>query len=386
MGSTATAINLTNMINDYYLLIGLLLFSLTSSIALEMMALPRIIYIAKKKGLYDIPNGRKSHITPVPRLAGITFLPILMLVFSICSLIIIKQSPIETVTIFGTALRKMVGFVAGSIVLAGIGIKDDLVGSRYSHKMLAQFIAACLLVSGGLYINDFNGLFGINEVPAWFGVPFTILLTVFITNAMNLIDGADGLASGIAGVALISLGTMFFIRSMFFYSLICVILVGILIPFFYYNVFNTNRKVFMGDTGSLSLGFLLAYLGIRFAMNIPSSYGTVDSPALISLSALFIPLFDALRVMIERAIKGKSMFMPDRRHLHHKLLDLGLSHRKVMINIVFWAQSLVIFNIMMVHIVNINLVFLFDIALWFGLIQLLNALKKKQKTRFALFF
>lgn len=373
------------MIDNYYLLIGLLIFSLFSSIALEMMALPRIIYIAKKKGLYDIPNGRKSHTNPVPRLAGISFLPILILVFSVCALVVFGHSPTETTNLFASALRKMIGFIAGGIVLVSVGIKDDLVGSRYSHKMIAQFLAACLLVSGGLYINDFNGLFGLHQIPLWFGIPFTIMLIVFITNAVNLIDGADGLASGISGVALFSLGIMFFIRSMFFYSLICIILIGILIPFFYYNVFNTNRKVFMGDTGSLSLGFLLAYLGVRFAMNTPGIYGTVESPVIISLSALFIPLFDALRVMFERALRGKSMFMPDRRHIHHKLLDLGLSHRKVMVNIVLWAQLLVIFNIMMVQIVNINLLFIFDMVLWIGLIQVLNALKRRQRTRFALF-
>lgn len=366
------------MTHNYYLLIGLLLFSLISSIILEMMALPRIIYIAKKKGLYDIPNGRKSHVHPVPRLAGVTFFPILMLVFSVCTLFIFSESSSVNMLIFESGSRKMVGFIAGSILLSGVGLKDDLVGSRYRNKMFVQFLAAVFLVSGGIYINNFNGLFGIHIISNWIGIPFTVLLIMFITNAINLIDGADGLASGISGVALISLGVMFFLRDMFFYSLICVILVGILIPFFYYNVFNTSRKVFMGDTGSLSLGFLLAYLGIRFAMSTSTSfYGNVQSPVMISLAALFIPLFDALRVMVERGLAGKNMFQPDRRHIHHKLLDIGFSHRKVMVNLVLWAQLLVIMNILLVQVANINLVFALDIAIWIGLIQILNILKRK---------
>jgi UDP-N-acetylmuramyl pentapeptide phosphotransferase/UDP-N-acetylglucosamine-1-phosphate transferase len=367
------------IIENAFLLIGLLIFSLISSVVLEMMVLPRIIYIAKKKSLYDVPNARKSHEQLIPRLAGITFFPILLFVFSICALILMMYSRGVSLTSFEPALRKMFGLVAGNILLLGVGFKDDLVGSRYRHKMIIQFLAAILLVSGGLYINNFNGLFGIWEVPLYIGFPFTVFLIVFITNAINLIDGADGLASGISGVALISLGILFFLRGMFFYSLICIILVGILIPFFYYNVFNTSRKIFMGDTGSLTLGFLLAYLGLRFAMVAPYNYNMFDSPVMIALSALFVPLFDALRVMLERAFSGKSMFLPDRRHIHHKFLDLGFSHRKVMVSLVICAEMLVLLNVILLQILNINVMFFLDIALWLGFVQVLNLMLRKKR-------
>ena len=367
-------------------LIGLLIFSLFSSVVLEMMVLPRIIYIAKKKSLYDLPNSRKSHVQPIPRLAGVSFFPILLFVFSVSILILIKFQADESLASLEPALRKMFGLIAGNILLLGVGFKDDLVGSRYRHKMIVQFLAATLLVSGGLYINNFNGLFGFWEISDWIGMLFTIFLIVFITNAINLIDGADGLASGISGVALISFGILFFLRGMFFYSLICIILVGILIPFFYYNVFNTSRKVFMGDTGSLTLGFLLAYLGVSFAMaDSGHNYSLFDSPVLIALSALFIPVFDALRVMLERASVGKSMFLPDRRHIYHKLLDLGFSHRKVMVSLVVCAGLLVLINLLLLHLLNINIMFVIDIVLWLGFVQVLNlmlAKKVKLKTSF----
>ncbi len=369
------------IINSLSFLIGLLIFSLFCSVVLEMMVLPRIIYIAKKKSLYDLPNARKSHVQPIPRLAGVSFFPILLFVFSVSILILIKFQANDSLASLEPALRKMFGLIAGNILLLGVGFKDDLVGSRYRHKMIVQFLAATLLVSGGLYINNFNGLFGFWEISDWIGMIFTIFLIVFITNAINLIDGADGLASGISGVALVSFGILFFLRGMFFYSLICIILVGILIPFFYYNVFNTSRKVFMGDTGSLTLGFLLAYLGVRFAMaDSGHNYSLFDSPVLIALSALFVPVFDALRVMLERASVGKSMFLPDRRHIHHKLLDLGFSHRKVMVSLVICAGLLVFVNVMLLHFLNINIMFVIDILLWLGFVQILNImLAKKNK-------
>lgn len=350
------------------------------SFLLELIFLPRIIYIAKKKELYDIPDGRKSHTCPIPRLAGVSFFPLLVFVFSICSLIYAMASPAGSLMHFEPAIIKLFGMVAGNMVLLGLGIKDDLVGSRYLHKMIGQFLAAVLLVSGGLYINDFNGLFGIYEIPIYVGIPFTILLVVFITNAINLIDGVDGLASGITAVALIAFGIFFYARGMFIYSLIVTILLGILAPFYYYNVFGTNRKIFMGDTGSLTLGFQLAYLGIRFSMNSSLNYDLFPAPVLLALSALFVPIFDALRVMIERAISGKSMFLPDRRHIHHKLLDLGLSHRKVMVTLVLGVALIIILNFIAIHFLNINIVFGLDIVCWLGFIKVLNVLIQKRHT------
>ncbi len=368
------------MINNSFLLICLLLFAFMLSVALEMIALPRIIYIAKKKSLYDVPNARKAHKKMVPRLAGSSFFPILVFVFCVCALLFLQKNQLGSLSMYGPALRKLFGVIGGNMLLLGVGLKDDLVGSRYRHKMIVQFMAGLLLVSGGLYINDFNGLFGLGIIPIWVGVPLTVLLVMFITNAINLIDGADGLASGISGIALIAFGILFYFRGMFFYSLISVILVGILVPFFYYNVFKVSRKVFMGDAGSLTLGFQLAYLGVRFAMDVPPDYGYFKAPVMIALSILFIPMFDALRVMVDRAFARQSMFLPDRRHIHHKLLDLGFSHRKVMLSLVMCAGFLILLNVLLLQLININWMFVIDIFFWFTFVQLLNVLLWRKKT------
>lgn len=345
------------------------------------MVLPRIVYISKRKKLYDIPDARKSHVNPVPRLAGVSFFPIMLFAISVCALIASTNNNLENIHFYEPTLTRMAALIGGCMLLWGVGVRDDTVGVRYKNKIVVQLLSAMIMVSGNLYINNFNGLFGIWAIPEWVGILFTIGLVMFITNAINLIDGADGLASGISGVALIAFGYLYLQRGMIFYAMICTILIGILIPFFYYNVFKTNRKLFMGDTGSLTLGYLLAFLGVRYAMNTDANYEQLASPVMISLSAMFIPLFDALRVMLERMCKGKSPFQPDRRHIHHKLLDLGLSHRKTMIWLVTCVEIFVILNISLTKILNINIVFAIDMIIWFAFIQLLIFLKRKKETK-----
>jgi UDP-N-acetylmuramyl pentapeptide phosphotransferase/UDP-N-acetylglucosamine-1-phosphate transferase len=356
----------------------LLLFSLIIALIAEAFILTWIINFEKKKNDI-ISDNNKSQTSSVSRLAGISFLPIMLFTVSICALITSFGYNMEF--FHGSYPIHIAALASGCLLIWVAGLIDNISGESYKKKIIIQLLAAIILVFGDLYINNFNGLFGIWAIPEWAGILFTIGLVMFITNAINLIDGADGLASGISGVALITFGYLYLQRGMLFYAMICTILVGILIPFFYYNVFKTNRKLFMGDTGSLTLGYLLAFLGVRYAMDTDANYEQLTSPIMISLSAMFIPLFDALRVMLERMCKGKSPFQPDRRHIHHKLLDLGLSHRKTMVWLVICAEIFVILNTNLVKILNINIMFTIDMLLWLALIQLLNFLKRKKKTK-----
>lgn len=142
------------------------------------------------------------------------------------------------------------------------GIKDDLVGLRYRSKFVVQIIAASLIPLSGLWINNLYGLFGIDELTPWLGIPFTILLTVFIVNAINLIDGIDGLASGLSSISLLTLGCLYIYYDQWIYAILAFSTLGVLLPFFYYNVFgkvDRCKKIFMGDTGSLTLGYILAF-------------------------------------------------------------------------------------------------------------------------------
>lgn len=214
------------------------------------------------KKLFDIPDERKVHSGIIPRLGGISFVPTIL--FSLA---------------FTTGLRYLIGYeiaidslhfivpefyflVCGLTLLYLSGIKDDLVGLRYRSKFVIQIIAASLIPLSGLWINNLYGLFGIEELTPWLGIPFTILLTVFIVNAINLIDGIDGLASGLSSISLLTLGSLYIYYDQWIYAMLAFSTLGVLLPFFYYNVFgNVDRckKIFMGDTGSLTLGYILAF-------------------------------------------------------------------------------------------------------------------------------
>ncbi len=326
------------------------------SLIIESIILPKIILISRKKSLFDIPDERKSHENPVPRLGGVSFLPVLLLVILIVLYIKVNVWNFQLET-----LGILMMLVCGMLILYITGIKDDLSGVSYQKKFFMQFIASIFLVASGNYINNFYGLFGIYEIPLVIGVPFTILLCMFITNSINLIDGIDGLASGISAFALATYGYMFFISKQWSFSILCFSMLGILVPFFYYNVFSKN-KIFMGDTGSLLLGYLLSFLGIRLAMNIPElSVSHPSNSILTAGAALFVPMFDAIKVMYARLCIHRSMFYPDRRHIHHRLIDIGLSQRSAMLILVFAAILITLSNYYAAKYIDINVIFIIDI-------------------------
>lgn len=178
-----------------------------------------------------------------------------------------------------------------------------------------------------LWINDLYGLLGIYAIPNWIGIPFTILTIVFITNAINLIDGIDGLASGLSSVALLVFGLLFIEKGLWMYSMLAFSTLGVLVPFFYYNVFGNAeraRKIFMGDTGSLTLGYILSFLAIKYSQNNPEVISNTKGTFLIAFSTLIIPAFDVIRVVMVRLRNGKSPFEPDKNHIHHKFWQWDL--------------------------------------------------------------
>lgn len=325
------------------------------SIIIEMMILPRIIYIAKKKKLFDLPDSRKKHSEPIPRLGGISFTPVILLV-GLFSLFVRFSLQIWDEELFFYRIPETILLVCGLLVIYLLGAKDDLVGVSFQKKFAIQFIASLCIVCSGVYLNNLYGLLGIHEIPAWIGMPLSVGLIMFTTNAINLIDGADGLASGISAVALIVYGILFSIYGMWTYAGIAFITIGMLIPFFYYNFFHPTRKIFMGDTGSLTLGYLLSFMILRLAKYPPAQEVVSEGLLLLILSALAIPLFDAFKVMIVRIAMGKGPFSPDRNHIHHKLIDLGFSRRKAVFIILWSGVFLTITTWIMLKYLNCNVV------------------------------
>lgn len=332
--------------------------------------IPRILMISLRKRLFDMPDERKIHKRAIPRLGGVSFFPTILL--SCCAVLALR-----TLTGYGISLLSAVHIlpeclflVCGMTLLYLTGIADDLIGVRYRQKFVIQILCACLFPIAGLWINNFYGLFGIYAVSEWIGIPFTILTVVFITNAINLIDGIDGLASGLSCVALFVLGFLFLEKSLWLYVMLAFSTVGVLIPFFYYNVFgraDRARKIFMGDTGSLTLGYILSFLAIKYSQDNIDMTSYTDGAFLIAFSTLIIPSFDVIRVVLVRIRNGKNPFEPDKNHIHHKFLSMGFTPRKAMKIILLISCVFSSLNILLIPYINNTVILLGDILIWIAL-------------------
>ena len=351
---------------DYlFLMSGFLL-----SLLLGMMIVPKILLISYKKRLFDMPDSRKVHQIPVPRLGGISFFPVILIVLCfILGMRLYCGYPIENLP-----ANEFLFFAVGGMMLFLIGVADDLVGIGYRYKFLVQILAALLIVWPGEWFNTLGGLFGIDELPKTLGVSFTLFVVVYITNAINLIDGIDGLASGLSCISLIVLGVVCMVEGDELYALLAFCTFGVIVPFWFYNVFgNAKRahKLFMGDTGSLILGYIISLLVIHLSR--------ADNPEVAGNSTLIVPLFDVVRVVMHRLREKKNPFLPDKNHFHHKLLRTGLRPRAVMVSILFIALFFIVLNWLLTNHMGMTGLLITDIVLW-SLLQLgINHVIKKNK-------
>ena len=358
-----------------------IIVSFVISVYMACIIIPRILLISLRKKLFDMPGERKIHKRAIPRLGGVSFFPTIL--FSFCSVFTIRimmgydVPEIRAIHLLPESLF----LVCGMTLLYLTGIADDLVGVRYRQKFITQFICALLFPLAGLWINNFYGLFGLYALPATFGIPFTVLVIVFITNAINLIDGIDGLASGLSSVALLIFGILFMEKELWAYSMLSFATFGVLVPFFYYNVFGSAeraRKIFMGDTGSLTLGYILSFLAIKYSQYNTDVTPFTNSAFLIAFSTLIVPAFDVIRVVLLRVRNGKNPFEPDKNHIHHKFLAMGFAPRKAMVLILLMSCAFSGINILLVSHMNGTWLLAGDIIMWIGLNLWWNKLKSRK--------
>lgn len=301
---------------EFYTFIEIVL--IPAFIALLCVALvhPTMVHIAHLKGIVDEPNARKLQRVPIPILGGVcVFLGIVVsLGFT---------SVFENCTDLFTVVMAMT-------VMLYMGTGDDILGLSPRIRFVAEILTVlCLIGIGGYSLNDFHGLWGLGMIPAGVAVPLTVFASVGIINAINLIDGVDGLSSGFCIMACIMFGTLFYLSGDTSMTILAAVSAGALVPFFFHNVYGKSSKMFIGDGGTLVLGIIISVFVIRSLQHgAPCSAYVASGMGLIAftLAVLAVPVFDTLRVMTARMLQGHSPFLPDKTHLHHLFISYGFSH------------------------------------------------------------
>lgn len=297
------------------------LLSALVSFGITFLVIPLIILFSRKVRLYDKPGGRKIHEFRTPTLGGVA----------------IFIGFIVAVAIWAPAYNyREMNFLYGAIallLLVFIGVRDDVVPVRAVVKLIGQLVAAFMLVQlGGVQLTGLHGLFGVHEVPQWLGYVLTILTITTLINAFNLMDGVNGLAGSIGFIASAIFGTWFFLNDNILMFAAAASLCGALLAFLKYNL--SPAKIFMGDTGSMLLGFVLAVFAIQFieynAVLPSGSSMRIESAPMVALGVLIVPIFDMFRLIAVRSVWLRtSPFKPDRNHMHHLLMRLGLTHNQI---------------------------------------------------------
>ena len=349
------------------------------------LIIPKIILISFKKKLFDTVDERKVHTGIVPRLGGVAFTPAIIISMAFALGLVTLNSNVSTIGLDYLAGSRLAICLSALLVLYLEGVTDDLVGVGYKTKFLVQFLSAAAIVGSGIYFNDLYGLFGVHELTPWIGMPLTVVGIVYIINAINLIDGIDGLASGLSAIALFFFGCMYYHLSEYILSAIAFTTLGTLIPFFIFNVYGNadkGHKIFMGDCGSQTIGLILGLLAVRFSMSGTSLHDANNefpNALVMAFSVIMIPLLDVMRVFLGRIRRGRNPFMPDKTHIHHKFLALGMSHRTAMSIILMLAAFFGIFNLLVIGVLNVNVLLLLDVVLWIVMIYWINFLLRKRQ-------
>ncbi|NBC03753.1 MAG: undecaprenyl/decaprenyl-phosphate alpha-N-acetylglucosaminyl 1-phosphate transferase [Bacteroidetes bacterium] len=314
--------------------------------------IPVLVTAALSKRLMDEPEEhRKIHDESVPTLGGIVFIGSLWLVFSLHPQSILFDG-------FGYLL-------AASLVLFVTAIKDDLFVLSPTKKLLAQFTAAIFLIFGAdVYVETFGGVFGIETVPYAASVLVSVAVFVVVTNALNLIDGVDGLAATTVITCSLFFSFWFFTAAIYPLALFSLFFAGAMGGFLWHN--REPATVFMGDTGALLSGFYLAFMGIEFlntAEAAPFEFAWQANTPVILIAILIVPLYDTLRVFLLRVLNGKSPFKADAEHIHHQLLNTGFSHTQVTLSIIGIQIFIVTTAMLLSPLMSVNYLLLTIIAL-----------------------
>lgn len=306
-----------------------------------LLATPALIKVALLKRLFDEPGDeRKLHTRRIPTVGGV-------LIFAGTIFAFAFWFPIKSIHEYTQVLKSVDDLkyiIASIIILFFVGIKDDIIGTAPVKKLVAHVIVGMVLILvADIRLTGMHGLFGVTILPYWASVFISLFTYIVVVNAINLIDGVDGLAGGVGLIASLAFGTWFMYAGELVMATLAFALSGSLLAFLIFNF--APAKIFMGDSGSLSIGLILCVLALKLiefedSYEIKNMVGKISKPV-FAMAVLVYPLYDTLRVFIYRSLKGLSPFSADKNHIHHRLIANGLNHKQTVICI-YLANIIVI--------------------------------------------
>ena len=314
-----------------FLLVAYILVPFVSALLASIWVFPKVLKIALDKNIVDNPDARKLQRVPVPVLGGVA------VVFGILVALSVSQLFVDCSSLFTIVLAM--------VIMLFIGTMDDILDIPSTTRFVLEILVALMIIYTCDYsLDNLHGLWGVHELSPWVSLPLTVVTVVGIINAINLIDGVDGYSSGYCMMACSIFGVFFYIVGDMPMTLLAVACVAALIPFFLHNVFGRTSKMFIGDGGTLLMGcvmsvFVLNILKTSTACVEYSGWGMGLVP--LSLAVLCIPVFDTVRVMVMRILRGTSPFHADKTHLHHLFIEMGFSHIGTTISILFLNLSVI---------------------------------------------
>ena len=343
-----------------------IILSAVLAFIITFFAIPVIIQIAKSKKLYDEPDERKVHKSVIPTLGGLG-------IFAGFIVAMLMGAP---------SSHELQYFAAAAIVIFFLGLKDDILVLSANKKFIGQLIAAGIIIKfGNISLNNMHGFLGIETIPYYAAFFLTLFTIIVITNSFNLIDGVDGLAGSLGVITTLVFGCYFYFANELTYAVMAFALSGATIAFLIYNF--SPAKIFMGDTGSLLIGLINSILVIKF-INVAGTTGndfSLNASPAIGFAVLMIPLFDTLRVFGLRILDRRSPFSPDRIHIHHYLLDLGFSHKKITFTCVA-ATLLFIGTAFMIRNIGCTLIIFILMAMALSFIGVIYYFRQRMKVQY----
>lgn len=358
--------------------IEVIILGFLTSFIIVLLSTPSLIKVAHMKNLVDEPGDtRKIHTRTIPTIGGI-------IIFAATLFAYFLWYPFNNITEYSHLIHAINDFKyigASMLILFFIGIKDDIIGTAPTKKLLGHLMVSFILVlMADIRITSLRGIFGIEEIPYFASVFLSVLTYTAVVNAFNLIDGVDGLAAGIGAIASLAFGWWFWEAGGIELSILAFSLSGALIGFLFFNF--SPARIFMGDSGSLIIGLIISVLSIKLVefdkSELPPWLFDMSKPVFV-LSCLAYPLIDTMRIFIYRSVKGVSPFLADRNHIHHRLIDIGLNHRQTVLTIYFYTIFIISLNLLIRTEPSYSFVISAGVAI--GLLQLPFFFTKKKNKK-----